>query len=159
MYRKILTGFDGSPGARLALAEAARLGKIIEAKVTALWVQSALPHYPETVGEIQEEKHAATVFFGKLRREAEAVSGEAGWPVACEHRAGHPATTLLEFAEAGKFDLIVLGHSGHSPFRARVLGHTADRVSEHAACNVLIVRKPANHSRGKGGPKPSPAKR
>jgi nucleotide-binding universal stress UspA family protein len=141
MYRKILTGFDGSSGAKMALKEAAGLGKIIGAKVTALWVQSTLPHYPETVGEIDEEKHAANVFFGRLKREVETISKEIEYPIICSHRAGHPSSTLLEFSEAEKFDLIVLGHSGHSPFRARVLGHTADRISEHAHCNVLIVRK------------------
>jgi nucleotide-binding universal stress UspA family protein len=142
MYRKILSGFDASPGAKIALKEAAGLSKLVGGKVTALWVQHALPHYPETVGEIDEEKHAANLFLGRIKREVDAIEKEMGCSIACERRTGHPAKTLLDFAETGKFDLIVLGHSGHSPFRARVLGHTADRVSEHAHCSVLIVRKP-----------------
>jgi nucleotide-binding universal stress UspA family protein len=68
MYRTILAGFDGSPGAKVALKEAAAVGKLLGAKVTAVWVQHALPHYPETVGEIEEEKHAATAFLSQIIR-------------------------------------------------------------------------------------------
>jgi nucleotide-binding universal stress UspA family protein len=70
-----------------------------------------------------------------------AIEKEIKYPIACRHQIGHPARTLLKVAETGKYDLIVLGHSGHSRLWGRVLGHTADRVSEHADCNVLIVRK------------------
>jgi nucleotide-binding universal stress UspA family protein len=142
MYRTILAGFDGSEGAKIALKEAAEFGKLLGAKVTALWVQHALPHYPETVGEIEEEKHAASAFLSKITRDVAAIEKEVKYPIACKHEVGHPASTLLKFAEIGKYDLIVLGHSGHSRLWGRVLGHTADRVSEHADCNVLIVRRP-----------------
>ena len=66
MYRSILAGFDGSKGAKAALKEAAEFGKLFGARVTALWVQHTLPHYPETVGEIDEEKHAAGAFLSKI---------------------------------------------------------------------------------------------
>jgi nucleotide-binding universal stress UspA family protein len=36
-------------------------------------------------------------------------------------------------------DLIVVGHRGHF-LRDHLLGSTADRVSEHADCPVMIVR-------------------
>lgn len=152
MYRMILAGFDGSSGAKIALKEAAAFGRLVGARVTALWVQHTLPHYPETVGEIEEEKHAATAFLNKIKREVAAIEKQMNYPIACKHEVGHPASTLLKFAEIGKYDLIVLGHSGHSRLWGRVLGHTADRVSEHAACNVLIVREPtaATAIRGPG---------
>ncbi len=36
-------------------------------------------------------------------------------------------------------DLIVLGHSGHSAVWGRFLGTTAEKVSRHAHCSVLIA--------------------
>ena len=122
MYRTILAGFDGSEGAKIALREAAEFGKLFGAKVTALWVQHALPHYPETVGEIEEEKHAASAFLSTITRDVAAIEKEVKYPIACKHQVGHPASTLLKFAEIGKYDLIVLGHSGHSRLWGRVLG-------------------------------------
>jgi nucleotide-binding universal stress UspA family protein len=140
MYRKILVGFDGSNGAKRALHEAAALGKLFEAEVTALWIEHTLPHFPETVDEVDAAKRSINLFFGKLKREIEFIAKETNYPIEIHHLSGHPSATLLEFAEKEEFDLIVLGHSGHSALRGRILGHTADRISENAHCNVLIVR-------------------
>jgi len=43
-------------------------------------------------------------------------------------------------AQEGKFDLILVGHSGLSGVWAKFLGTTAEKVSRHAPCSVLIVR-------------------
>ena len=40
----------------------------------------------------------------------------------------------------GKVDLILVGHSGLSGVWAAFLGTTAEKVSRHAPCSVLIVR-------------------
>jgi len=54
-------------------------------------------------------------------------------------RAGHAAELISDFAAAGRYDLVVLGHKGHF-LRDHLLGSTADRVAEHAPCPVMIVR-------------------
>jgi nucleotide-binding universal stress UspA family protein len=46
---------------------------------------------------------------------------------------------ISDFAAAGEFDLVVLGHHGHF-LRDHLLGSTADRVAAHAPCPVMIVR-------------------
>ena len=38
----------------------------------------------------------------------------------------------------------LIGHSDHSELWGRLLGDTADRVSDHAHCSVLIVKQPEN---------------
>jgi nucleotide-binding universal stress UspA family protein len=35
----------------------------------------------------------------------------------------------------------VVGHSDHSGLWGRLLGDTADRISDHAHCSVLIVKQ------------------
>ena len=140
MYQKILVGFDGSEGSRMALAQALHLGKQLGAEVWALWVRGALPHYPETVDEVEQERSASDSFRQKLAREADRIAKELGHEVHSVNRVGHPAKVITEFAEEGGFDVIVLGNRGHSGLWGRFLGHTTDRVSETASCSVLIVR-------------------
>lgn len=147
MYKKILIAYDGSAGARLALAHAVGLANALGARLAAIWARGSLPHYPETVDEIAEETEAADHYFTRLRKGVEAMAQREGLKVACERRTGHPARTILTYAEEGGFDLIVLGSRGHSELWGRIMGHTADRVSEHAHCDVLIV-KPREPVRG-----------
>jgi len=140
MYKKILVGYDGSDGAKLALEHACRLAKELDSEVWALWARSSLPHYPETVDEVEEEKEAANTFLQKLTKEILDASRQYGIDIQAQSHSGHAAQTLLAFAEEGKFNLIVLGNRGHSGPIGRFLGHTADRISENAHCSVLIVR-------------------
>ena len=57
--------------------------------------------------------------------------------LALEHRA---AKVIVNFAKDGGYDLVVVGHSDHSELWGRLLGDTADRISDHAHCSVLIVK-------------------
>jgi nucleotide-binding universal stress UspA family protein len=141
MYRKILVGYDSSDGAKLALDHALQLARELNAKVWTLWIRGSLPHYPETVDEVEEEKDAANAFLQRITNDVMAYSKKYGVDIQAESRSGHPAQTILQFAEEGRFDLIVLGNRGHSGLWGRFLGHTADKVSENAHCSVLIVRK------------------
>ena len=140
MYRKILVGYDGSEGSNAALQKAVVLAEKFGAKLIALWAQNSLPHYPETVAEVEEETSAGKVYFRKICHHATTLAKKKGVRVVCEHVEGHPAKILVEYAKEKKCDLIVLGHSGHSRLWGHLLGHTADRVSEYAPCCVLIVR-------------------
>ena len=48
---------------------------------------------------------------------------------------------IVSFAAEQKCDLIVVGHSDHSEMWGRLLGDTADRISDHAHCSVMIVKQ------------------
>lgn len=69
-----------------------------------------------------------------------AHAGAFGVRLTTELRTGHPAQEILAAARAHRADLIVLGHSGRSGAWGRFLGTTAEKVSRHAECSVLIVR-------------------
>jgi nucleotide-binding universal stress UspA family protein len=68
------------------------------------------------------------------------VAAQQGITIPCETRRGHPAKTIVKFADEGHYDLIVIGHSDHSELWGRLLGDTADRISDHAHCSVPIVK-------------------
>jgi nucleotide-binding universal stress UspA family protein len=140
MFKKILVGFDGSENAELALSHALSLSKLLGAKVTVLWVRESLPHFPETVDEIAIEEEAAQAYFQTIQEQVQKLIREEITSVEVKCMRGHPAQQIVECAEKGGFDLVVLGNRGHHGFFSRLLGGTADRVSDHAKCDVLIVK-------------------
>jgi nucleotide-binding universal stress UspA family protein len=53
---------------------------------------------------------------------------------------GNPAQAIVKAAEAGHFDLIVMGAKGHSLLMNVMVGSVADAVVHNAPCPVLVVR-------------------
>lgn len=141
MFKKILVGYDGSKGGKAALERAAALAREGKAQLTALWVRQPLPRHADLPGEPEGEAEAAQDYFEARKREVEEVAKQFGISITCECRAGHPAKVIVNFAKEGGYDLIVVGHSDHSELWGRLLGDTADRISDHAHCSVLIVKQ------------------
>ena len=125
VYRKILVALDGSKASKKTLSAAIQLARSHAAGLCALGVEEHLPHYAATVGEVEEARRAAAEHDVRLTSEI---------------RAGNAAQQIVRVASDGEFDLIVMGAKGHSRIRYFLLGTTADRVSHHAPCSVLLVR-------------------
>ena len=53
---------------------------------------------------------------------------------------GHPGETISKFAEAGKFDMVVMGSHGHGTLGNLVMGSVATQVLAHCKVPVLLVR-------------------
>lgn len=140
MFQKILLAYDGSEGANRALEAAIELAKVHEGKIWVLAVEEKLPHISATVGEFQEAKELADQRFRQLLEEVRTRAETAGIELKALLRAGHSARTIVEVAKEGEFDVILVGHSGLSGVWATFLGTTAEKVSRHAPCSVLIVR-------------------
>lgn len=121
MYARILVGTDGSPTAAKAVDRAAELAHATGASLTILSVGAA-----SRAGEI-------------VRREAERVEST-GVTVDTKTASGDPASTLLDEAERGGFDLVVVGNKGMTGASRFVLGSVPNKVSHHAPCALLIVR-------------------
>ena len=69
------------------------------------------------------------------------------WAIQVEacSRKGHPAEEILREAEAGPYDLVVLGERQHHSLMTRfLLGSTAERVVEHAPVPVIIAKGEVN---------------
>ena len=158
--KKILVGYDGSNGGKAALAAAATLAEKFESQVTALWVRVPLPRHSDLPGEYEEEAASADDYFQERQKEVAETAAQYGMSIPCEVRRGHAAKAVVTFAKEGGYDLIVVGHSDHSELWGRLLGDTADRISDHAHCSVLIVKtgtalKSTSASPWSPNPKPS----
>lgn len=56
---------------------------------------------------------------------------------------GRPASVLLDEAAKWSPDLLLVGSRGLGPFTAALLGSVSDEVVDHAACPVIVVRRPS----------------
>ena len=56
------------------------------------------------------------------------------------HQIGSPAQVILETAQSGQSDLIILGARGLGPVKELVLGSVSHRVVLHAPCSVLVMK-------------------
>ena len=135
MFQKVLVAFDGSAGAWCALRRGAALAWRHGATLT---IATVVPTSRPDV------KMGTTEPLGRALCEALAAAAEyvRGYGLAQEIvlRHGHAAREIIELAREGDFDLLVVGHAGHSRIWEHFLGTTADKISRHAPCSVLIVR-------------------
>lgn len=60
-------------------------------------------------------------------------------------RQGNASNCILSFAQAGNFELIVMGTHGRRGFDHLVLGSTTDRVLRKAPSPVLVVSNPSHN--------------
>lgn len=140
LYQRILVPMDGSQGSWKALRKALLLAREFGSEITALSVEEHLPRYAATVGEVEEEKEQENAYFTQLHTQAAALAAEQGLDLKRETLVGHAAQTIVRYAEEHEFDLIAIGHSGHSGVWGVLLGSTTARVVDQAGCDVLVVR-------------------
>ncbi len=138
-FERILVAIDGSEASNRAFGKALELAALAKADLTALAIEGPLPAYAATIAEVDEVKREKDLFFDALASRAREQAARDGIELTVVVRAGHAAEVISSFAAEGGYDLIVLGHKGHF-LRDHLLGSTADRVAEHAACPVMIVR-------------------
>lgn len=58
---------------------------------------------------------------------------------------GDPVNLIIEEAETGNYDLIVMGCHGHGPLRTAMMGDTVLRVVKRSRIPVLVVRVPEDN--------------
>ena len=138
--RKILVGWDCSPGAAAALRAVAALAVDGTAAVVVLAVLSPAPH--------TEDLAEGAADFDERRRFAEKTfaSAREGLPGALRERvslrfaeSGDAAGTVCEYARQHGFDLLALGRHGTGGVLHPRLGHVAATAARKAALPVLLA--------------------
>jgi nucleotide-binding universal stress UspA family protein len=142
MFKNILVAYDGSEGSKECLMAGTELSRKLNSTLTAFWVGGYKPYYHETKGKIDEERIAVENFAMKLQNEIEAFNIKENIHYDFYYVLGNPAKEIVAYAKKNKFDTIIIGYKGHSGLWENLLGHVADKVSENAGCNVIIVKTP-----------------
>jgi nucleotide-binding universal stress UspA family protein len=133
---KILFAYDGSEKSRRALRYAERLGA--GDSVIVLSVANKLIEAPATEAFTDLEQDPERV--RKELEEVREIMGDAGVNAEYVSTIGNPAAEILNTAESRGVELIVLGRQGVNAVERFLLGSVADRVVQHATCDVLVVK-------------------
>jgi nucleotide-binding universal stress UspA family protein len=135
LYEKILVPMDGSNPSINALKEATRISKAAGGKVTAAFVCS----------EVLEESSFVMpkISLGcdekSVSGQAKKIADAAGAPVDFVMLEGKVAESIVKFAEAGCYDLIVIGARGMGTLSGLLLGSVSQVVIKEAGCPVLVT--------------------
>ncbi len=138
--RRILVGWDCSPGAFAALRSAAALAADGDAAVVVLAVLKAAPQTEdaaEGAADFDERRLFAQETFARAA---------AGLPERLRERVslrfienGDAAGAVCEYASQHEFDLLALGRHGTGGMLHPRLGHVAATAARKAALPVLLV--------------------
>jgi nucleotide-binding universal stress UspA family protein len=79
------------------------------------------------------------VAIGVLKRAEHGVPK--GLELETHAREGDPAEVIIQVANEQQADLIIVGNSGLTGIKRFLLGSVSSKVSHHAPCSVMIVRR------------------
>lgn len=134
--KRILVGYDGSEPARHAIDRASEIAKLYGASVTVLTAANdRLVREDGVVTMALDEDHARWTAGQGAERARQAGVETVGTHISMET----PLHALAAEANDG-YDLLVVGHKGHSLLEEMFLGNTAKSVVDQVQCSVLIVR-------------------
>lgn len=142
MSESIVVGTDGSDTAKLAVEEAVRLAKALDAEVHVVsafrplrgaHVTGAAEGAAKVWQPLPDSKVEATL------SEAAAAARMRQVPVTTHALERDPADALLEVAGKVGARTIVVGSKGMHGARRLALGNVPNQISHRAHCNVLIV--------------------
>jgi nucleotide-binding universal stress UspA family protein len=149
LIEQILVPIDGSEHADKALNYALDLADKYEASIEILTVVIT-PLVPGYIPLIPQPGSAWLVTYSKeLMINSEKMLSDTlekakkkkpNLQISTKLVEGRPANKIVETAKEGNFDLIVLGSRGLSGITGFLLGSVSNRVSNDAACPVLIVK-------------------
>ncbi len=140
MFKRILVAYDGSDGARAALKRGIELAKALGAELSSISVEEHLPHYAASISEVKAAKEQIDEYFRGLTKHARDQAALAGVELETIVKQGHEVETIVTLAREGKFDLLVIGHHGHSRIFERTMGSTAQSIVRLAPCPVLVAK-------------------
>jgi nucleotide-binding universal stress UspA family protein len=136
---KVLVPTDGSEHSMKAVQRALELAETQKAQVTLMSVAYYHADYlegmpPNIQDKLEDEAKAAL-------KKAKALFEAKNIPVETVLQAGLvPANLIIQKAQEGKFDRIIMGSTGMNALERIIMGSTASKVVAHAPCEVTVVR-------------------
>lgn len=142
MYKRILVPTDGSEPSRNAFRHAVRVAKMSDGEIVLLHITfTPQAYWGNNLAyglNISEEelrqlgKSAIDETIHDIDHEDIIITSQ----VVC----GSPAQRIIELVDREKIDLIIMGSSGHGPFKGAFLGSVSQRVLAKADCPVMVVK-------------------
>lgn len=135
---KILVALDGSSGSEKALEAAVGVAQKNDGDLAAIAVveRAGDPHLAALSQNVQSQRKQ---HLQEVMQAAVNFARSRGVQLAAIVREGHPAEAIVACAEEQGTEVLILGSSKGDTSRPG-LGGTADQVSSHSPCTVMIVK-------------------
>jgi nucleotide-binding universal stress UspA family protein len=141
MFKRILVAHDGSDGAQRAFDISVELAATTKATLHMISVEEDLPRHAETMmDEVTEVKEASDTYFGQLGGQAKRRAALKGVPLETSIVSGHEVKAIVEAAREGRYDLLIVGYTGHSRIYDHLWGGTSQNLTRMSPCSVLVVK-------------------
>ncbi|MCX8026536.1 MAG: universal stress protein [Thermodesulfovibrionales bacterium] len=136
---KVLVATDGSENAKKAVEKALQMAEKEGAEVTIMSVAHFSKDYieempPSIQDKLEEEAERAIA-------SAKALFDQKGIKVNTVMEVGLvPANNIIHRVKEDKYDLVILGSSGHTGLDQVFMGSTASKVARYVPCSVYIIK-------------------
>lgn len=136
--KKILVATDGSANSERAILEAKRDAECTGGEITVITVvsdKSRVAGYGPLPSDDRYKEGSNLAL-----EEAVKLLGDFKGKMQTKLKKGNPADQIINVAEEGYYDLIVMGSRGQGTFSRTLLGSVSNKVLNHTNTNVLIVK-------------------
>ena len=139
MFSRILVAVDGSESAKRAFEKSVYLAKECNSRLDIIHVVLDSTYGGDSAATfqlIEELKQRGK----KLLEECAVYASRSGVKVQTLLQLGDHAQVIIDTANKGDYDLIIMGSRGLSPFKELLLGSVSFKVMHQAGCPVMVVR-------------------
>ena len=141
MFSKILVPVDGSDISYRALDSALFLSERLASKITAIHVIEKVPTvYIQSQKVLDELLETHKNESQKILDECSSIATKKGNAINTTLLEGNPASTILEFSQMEKYEVIIIGSLGMGHFKELILGSVSSKILHHSSCPVLLIR-------------------
>jgi nucleotide-binding universal stress UspA family protein len=135
--KNILVALDESGESKKGINKAIFLAKLSGAKITGVNVIVVAPTLVSTVLDYRKFlTKKAQAMLDSIKKSCE----KQGIQFASKILQGSPASKIAEFAEKGKFDLVIVGSRGLGGIKGAILGSVANSIVHKSKVSVLVVK-------------------
>jgi nucleotide-binding universal stress UspA family protein len=141
LFSKILVPVDGSDISYRALDSALFLSERLRSKITAIHVIEKVPTvYIQSQKILDEILKTHKNESQKILDECSSIATKKGIAINTTLLEGNPASTILEFSQMEKYEVIIIGSRGMGHFKELILGSVSSKILHHSLCPVLLIR-------------------
>jgi nucleotide-binding universal stress UspA family protein len=136
--KKILVPIDGSECSRNALKKARLIGEAFNSEITIVTVIDSI-RYLDMDYKFDAVRDGIDLSKQLLVSAAKEFDNYPH-PVETIYKTGDVAEELIDLAEEGHYDLIIMGSRGLGVFSRTILGSVSQKVIQHSKTTVMVVK-------------------
>lgn len=138
MFDKIVVATDGSDNAKAAVRHAAEIARM--AKSYAVTIIHVCPGCTADVDPHEENRRLAQDILDDARSMFGDLKDIVSESIEVDYPPESVGSAIVDIAKREKATLVVIGSRGLSEFKGMLLGSVSNKVAQHSACPVLIVK-------------------